>query len=300
MEHPDNLVDFYLLSLVVEADGFSAAARRAGTTKSRLSRRIIQLEKRLGMQLLHRNARRFSITPVGEKIYRQALLIREATEAAERLARNAQNAPDGHVRIHANSLLLPLMETMLDGFREHYPHMQLHAMQSENGMEALLAQQTDVVLHMTNALPDSADIVAHKLGAVCMVIVVSPDLLAKTGLPKDPQQIPDQLYLHYVSTMPTHPHYSPPLMESPAGFTSNHAQTLLAAARAGMGYAKLPLYLCQDDLRKGVLVTPFATHEASSVPLHALALQERATSKTTRCCLRFIRKHLSRLPMPAS
>ena len=299
MEHPDNLVDFYLLTLVVEADGFSAAARRAGTTKSRLSRRIIQLERRLGMQLLHRNARHFSITPVGKKVYRQALLIREATEAAERLARNAQSASDGHVRVHSNSLLLPLMENMLGGFRQHHPHMQLHAIQSENGMDALLAQQTDVVLHMTNTLPDSADIVAHKLGAVYMVTVVSPDLLMQTGLSGSPEQVPEQFHLNYVSTTSAHSHHNLAPMTSPAGFTSNHAPTLLAAARAGMGYAKLPLHLCQNDLRRGALVTPFVTRETSPVPLHALTLQERATSKAIRSFLRFIRGHLSQLPVPA-
>lgn len=296
MDSADNLVDLYLFTLVVEAGGFSAAADRAGTTKSRLSRRIIELEERLGAQLLHRNARRFSITAVGEQVYRHALLIREAAAAAEAAASEVKGSPGGHVRVHADSRLLPLLEGMLEGFSRQHAYTRISATQSDDGIDALLEQRADIVLSIDNALPDSADIVARALGSVHHVLVVSPRVLAQTDRPEHPDLIPDQYYLsHAVATSSRQP--TSRRRPSPR-FTSNNASTLLAAVRAGMGYARLPLYLCHADLQEGRLRTAFESHHTPPLPLHALTLQERAMSQAATSFVQFARQHvaLSQLP----
>jgi DNA-binding transcriptional LysR family regulator len=200
VDNVENLVDLYLLTLVVEAGGFSAAAQRAGTTKSRLSRRIIELEERLGAQLLHRNARRFSVTAIGQQVYRQALLMREAAAAAEAAANDVKGAAGGHVRVHADSRLLPLLEGMLDGFARQHPSTRISVMQSDGGIDALLEQQADIVLNMGDTLPDSADIVARILGRIQHVLVASPRLLAQATQPDHPDLILDQ----------PHPSHAPP------------------------------------------------------------------------------------------
>jgi DNA-binding transcriptional LysR family regulator len=293
MENPDNLVDLYLLTLVVEAGGFSAAAQRAGTTKSRLSRRIIELEERLGAQLLHRNARRFSVTAVGEQVYRQALLIREAAAAAEFAASEAKGSPGGHVRVHADSRLLPLLEGMLEGFSRQRSHTRISVTQSDEGIDALLEQRADVVLSMNDALPDSADIVARALGSVQHVLVASPRLLAHAELPEHPDLIPDEHYLSHTAMAPPRQQTSASRRRNTARFTSNNASTLLAAAKAGMGYARLPLYLCHTDLQEGGLRAVFESHHAPPLPLHALTLQERAMSQAAMSFVQFARRHLA-------
>lgn len=293
MENPENLVDLYLLTLVVEAGGFSAAAQRAGTTKSRLSRRIIELEERLGAQLLHRNARRFSITAVGEQVYRQALLIREAAAAAELAANEAKGSPGGHVRVHADSRLLPLLEDMLEGFSRLRPHTRMSAIQGDDGVDALLEQRADIVLCMDETLPDSADIVARALGSVHHVLVASPRLLAQADRPDHPDQIPDQQYLSHTAAPPSRQHAHASRRRSSTRFTSNNASTLLAAAKAGMGYARLPLYLCHMDIQQGGLRRVFESHAMPPQPLHALTLQERAMSQAAISFVQFARRHLA-------
>lgn len=293
MDNPDNLMDLYLLTLVVEAGGFSAAAQRAGTTKSRLSRRILELEERLGAQLLHRNARRFSVTAVGEQVYRQALLIREAAAAAEAAAREAKGSPGGHVRVHTDSRLLPLLEGMLEGFSRQRPYTRISATQSDSGIDALLEQRADVVLCMGDALPDSADIVARALGSVHHVLVASPRLLAQTDQPEHPDLIPDQHYLSHTVATPSRQQTSASRRRASPRFTSNNVSTLLAAAKAGMGYARLPLYLCHADLQEGGLQTVFDSHNAPPLPLHALTLQERAMSQAAVSFVQFARRHLA-------
>jgi DNA-binding transcriptional LysR family regulator len=297
MDNPDNLVDLYLLTLVVEAGGFSAAALRAGTTKSRLSRRIIDLEERLGAQLLHRNARRFSITAVGEQVYRHALLIREAAAAAEAAASTVKGSSGGHVRVHADCQLLPLLEGMLEGFSRQHAYTRISVMQGDDGVDALLEQRADIVLCVDDVLPNSADIVARALGSVHHVLVASPRLLAQTNQPEHPDLIPDLHYLHIAATA-SRQQAPASRRRSSARFTSNNATALLAAARAGMGYARLPLYLCHTDLQQGRLRTVFESHDEPPLPLHALTLQERAMSQAAMTFVQFARRHLALSQLP--
>ncbi|MBE1160702.1 LysR substrate-binding domain-containing protein [Dyella acidiphila] len=298
MDNAENLVDLYLLTLVVEAGGFSAAAQRAGTTKSRLSRRIIELEERLGAQLLHRNARRFSVTAVGEQVYRQALLIREAAAAAEAAANEIKGAAGGHVRVHAESRLLPMLEGMLEGFSRQHPYTRISAMQSDGGVEPLLEQQADIVLAMGDTLPDSADIVARALGSVQHVLVASPRLLAQTEQPAHPDQIPDQHYLSHAAATSLRSPASASRRRSSPRFVSNNVSALLAAARAGMGYARLPRYLCHADLQEGRLRAVFEAQNKPPLPLHALTLQERAMSQAAMSFVQFARRHLALSHLP--
>src|SRR5690606_37923084 len=65
---PD-LNDLYYFAKVVEHHGFAPAGRSLGVPKSRLSRRIAQLEARLGVRLIQRSTRRFSVTETGQIFY---------------------------------------------------------------------------------------------------------------------------------------------------------------------------------------------------------------------------------------
>ena len=84
---------------VVERGSFTAASRALGLPKSRLSRRIAELESRLGVRLMQRTTRRLALTEVGELFYRHCAVVRdEADMAAETVAR-LQAEPRGVVRV---------------------------------------------------------------------------------------------------------------------------------------------------------------------------------------------------------
>ena len=82
MEQADNLADLHLLVQVIDAGGLAAAAQTLGTTRSLVSRRLLALEARLGAKLLNRNTRGLSVTATGEEVYRHAVLMCEAAQAA--------------------------------------------------------------------------------------------------------------------------------------------------------------------------------------------------------------------------
>jgi DNA-binding transcriptional LysR family regulator len=293
MSQTDNLADLFLLTLVVEAGGFSAAASRSGTTKSRLSRRIIQLEKRLRIQLLVRDARRFSLTPVGEQVYRQALLIREALQTVHDVADDGEGAQGGQIQVSANRLLLPILEGLLPSFFSKHPETRVQLILSDEYMDALLTRRADIVLYSDSNLPNSADVVARLLGAIEYVTVAHPNAIKQHDWQTRTSNLDHQHFLYHLgSELPSYLSNAV-RRRTPARFASNEASAILAAARTGMGYAYLPRYLCQEDILKGNLDVIPAAQEDLSRPLYALTLRDRGSNRTSRTFVEFLREYLS-------
>src|SRR5688572_13668778 len=120
------LDDLALFSAVVEHGGFAAAERALGTPKSRLSRRVAALEADLGVRLLQRSTRRFSVTDVGQDVYRHARAMLEEARAAREAVARLSAVPRGLVRLScpvafAQSQLSQLLPEFLDA----HPQVQL-------------------------------------------------------------------------------------------------------------------------------------------------------------------------------
>ena len=92
-----DLNDLYYFAMVVDHGGFAAAERALGIPKSRLSRRISQLETDLGVRLLQRSTRRFAVTDVGTSVHRHAQTMLAEAQAAATQAGEAQEALAGRI-----------------------------------------------------------------------------------------------------------------------------------------------------------------------------------------------------------
>ena len=90
-----DLNDLYYFSQVVEQGGFSAASRVLNIPKSRLSRRISQLEENLGVRLLQRTTRRLRLTSAGERYLRYCKEVSASARAADEAMRQLQAEPAG-------------------------------------------------------------------------------------------------------------------------------------------------------------------------------------------------------------
>lgn len=94
-----DLNDLRFFAAVVEHRGFSAAGRALGTPKSRLSKRVAQLEERLGVRLLQRTTRRFAVTDIGERFYAHCRAALEEAQAAQDVVDELRAEPRGIVRV---------------------------------------------------------------------------------------------------------------------------------------------------------------------------------------------------------
>jgi DNA-binding transcriptional LysR family regulator len=262
MKQADNLADLHLLVEVIDAGGMAAAAQKLGTTRSLVSRRLIALETRLGASLLQRNARGLNITPIGQEVYRHAVLMCEAAHAALIAARDGQA---GLLRVAAHALLSPLLDELVTAWGAAHPGERLIT-RSAGGPSALLQEHLDLLLDVDVPM-QAEDLLDHALGSMRLVVVASPELLDRLKRPTRPELVEDGHWLAFAgapwSLRGTAPRQLQPRL------ASDHLPTLLAAARAGLGLVQVPLYACHEDILGGRLDEVFQAFEARPLALRA-------------------------------
>src|SRR5215217_6791060 len=139
-----DLNDMLFFAEVVDRGGFAAAGRALGVPKSKLSRRVAELEARLGVRLLQRTTRKLSLTAGGELYYRHCAAIREEAEAAAQALATVQTEPRGTIRVVcpvtlAQSTIGPLIPLFL----ERHPQVRVE-MQVNNRVVDLVQEGIDV------------------------------------------------------------------------------------------------------------------------------------------------------------
>src|SRR5688500_5159137 len=97
-----NLNDLLVFVRVVDHGGFAAASRALGVSKSTLSQRLSALEKSIGVRLVQRTSRSFTVTEIGRDLYRHAAAMLIEAEAAEHVVKGRLAEPSGTVRITAS------------------------------------------------------------------------------------------------------------------------------------------------------------------------------------------------------
>ena len=117
-----DLNDMRFFAEVVDQNGFAAAARKLGMPRSRLSRRVGLLEDRLGIRLVHRSTRRFTVTEIGREYYRHCVAMMVEAEAAQETIDRMRTEPQGVVRVSCpSSLIYFQIGEMIARFMEQYP-----------------------------------------------------------------------------------------------------------------------------------------------------------------------------------
>lgn len=180
--------DLLLFARVAEAGNFSRAAERLGLPKSTLSRRISDLENRLGERLLLRTTRKLTLTDFGQHILEHAQQISAEVEAASLLAQSRQAVPSGTLRVSmpgdlANLLLAP----MLAQFVSQYPRIDLQVDLTPRRVD-LINENIDLALR-AGALPDDATLVARRVWLYSPGLYAAPTYLNENGTPDKPEDL---------------------------------------------------------------------------------------------------------------
>ncbi len=185
----DDLNDLYFFTSVVQHRGFSAASRATGVEKTRLSRRVAGLERRLGVRLLHRSTRNMSLTEAGERFYEHCLAVVEGAHAAYDSLDSLKKEPSGSVRLScpvvvAQSYLVKL----LPGYMAAYPKVSVYIEATDRQVN-LVEEGFDIMLRSLPEIENSADLVARELGQARRILVASPAYLDLHGRPQSPSEL---------------------------------------------------------------------------------------------------------------
>ncbi|MGC7406897.1 LysR substrate-binding domain-containing protein [Pandoraea pneumonica] len=250
-----DLNDLYLFAQVVEQHGFTAAGERLGVSKSRISRRITDLEANLGVRLLHRTSRRLSLTDAGQELYEHCRAMIAAASAGEDAVRQRTAEPSGLVRVSMPVAVTDnVLARVLPRFMQQHPKVRL-AIQASNRQVDLVEENVDVVVRGMGFEVEASSLVQAPLCTVRWGLVASPAYLKRNAAIATPDALPHGDLMVYapinepvnvlrligargdVTTPITHPRLQ-----------SDNIATLKEAALAGMGIASLPLYACANEI----------------------------------------------------
>lgn len=293
-----DLNDLYFFAAVVEHGGFSAAGRFLGVPKSRLSKRIAQLEDRLGVRLLQRTTRRFVVTEVGERFYGHCRAVLEEARAAQDAVDELRAEPRGVVRLSCPvSLTQTVLAHLLPEFMAMYPKLQVRVHSSDRRVD-LINEGYDLAIRVRNRLDSDANMILRSFGQSRVLPIASPSLLKVHGRPSHPN---DLARLPVVSM---HEHEGPQVWEliDPKGervsvevqarlITGDFAM-LLEAARAGIGVALLPEFMCAPAITRGDVEVVLPDWSAPEGVMHFVYPSRRGMLPGVRALVDFFAERL--------
>ena len=178
---PDIVAELQLFQAIADAGGLSAAARVLGSSPPAMSRRLAELERRLGVKLADRSARRFRLTDEGATYLEQGRHILEALRDLETEVASCGGAPRGRLRVGAPADLgRHYIAPLLAEFAIRHPGLKLHLVLSDAGLE-VGEDGLDVAIRV--GLPADPAVLTRKLLTSRRILCAAPSYLAEHGTP---------------------------------------------------------------------------------------------------------------------
>lgn len=287
-----DLNDLYFFVQVVDHGGYAPAARFLDVQKSMLSRRIQRLEDRLGVRLLNRSSRRFSVTEIGQEFYARCQAMLVEAEAAEMVIAQVQSAPRGVVRVVCPvALLNAQMGKMLTQFMAAYPEVELH-LEATNRRVDVIAENFDVALRVRYLPIEPSELVMRKLDVSTQALVASPDLVpAPLESPADIHAFPSLALgggqgqhmwnLEFAGGRNVTVPHEPRLV-------TDDMAMLREAALAGLGIVQLPNMLIWEDIAAGRLIHVLPDWSPRAGIIHAVFPSRRGLLPSVRALIDFL------------
>jgi DNA-binding transcriptional LysR family regulator len=293
-----DLNDLYFFAAVVEHGGFSAAGRALGVPKSRLSKRVSQLEERLGVRLLQRTTRRFVVTEVGERFHAHCKAVLEEAQAAQDAIDALQSEPRGMVRVTCPiSLSQTVLAELLPEFLESYPKVQVR-LESTNRRVDLLGEGVDIAIRVRSRLDADATLVMRTFGESRLLAVASPKLLDKLGRPDEPAAMSE------LPAISMYERDGPQVwtMQDGDGRNVDVAMTarlvcgefavLMSTAQAGLGVTLLPEWIAAPAIRAGELEQVLPGWGTPPATMHFVYSSRRGLLPGVRALVDFLAERL--------
>lgn len=252
----NRLLEMEVFAAVVDAGTISAAAERRNMAKSAVSKRLADLEARLGVTLLNRTTRRLSLTAAGEEFYSRCQAVLNDVAAAEAAVADNDGQLAGKIRIAAPlSFGVEHLGPAINRFIRLHPAVSLDIDFSDRRVD-ILEEGFDLAIRISR-LGDST-LMARRLADIRHVICASPDYWDKHGRPAAPAELTRHATLRYTLSATRSWGYTAPdgsrgSIAVKARSSSNNGVYLAQAAASGAGVIRTPVFIVHDFLRSGQL-----------------------------------------------
>ncbi|HSR76564.1 MAG TPA: LysR family transcriptional regulator [Xanthobacteraceae bacterium] len=278
---------------VVQAGSLSAAAIRLGIPLPTLSRRIRDLERQLKVQLLERSTRGAKLTDAGARLYEDASHGIEAVLEAGQAVVNDQARLMGRLRLSLPQTVEPWWE-LLAAFQRRYPDIQVYVYSTERRVD-LIEDGIDVALRVGAIMHEA--MVARRVLSFRNVLVASPKLVKRFGLPEEPDALhrfPCAVWASHLD-VPARWQLGSHVIEPKAVLSTNDYHHLCSRALGGDVVTELPPFLAAAPIREKRLVPLLPQYPLPEWPINLLYPPHRHQSTIVRTYLDFCQSYLPKI-----
>lgn len=289
-----DLNDLYYFVQVVDRGGFAAAGRALGIQKSKLSRRIALLEERLGVRLLQRSTRRFSVTEIGQDYYERCVAVLVEAEAAQSVIEHARSEPQGVIRMACPTALVNFQfGELIARFMIENPRVEVH-LESTNRRVDVIGEGFDIAVRVRFPPLEHSELVMRRLDESTQCLVASPSLLEGQKHPESPAD------LHGLPSLdlgpPHHDHSwslehddgrTAVVPHTPRLVTDDMA-ALRESAIKGVGIVQLPTMMIWQDVQARRLAHVLPQWIPKSGIIHAVFPSRRGLLPSVRALVDFL------------
>lgn len=291
------LEDMALFARIVERGSLSAAARDLGLSKSLVSRRLGQLEDRLGARLVNRTTRRLALTDIGREFNERARRVLLEAEEAEACAQEASTELRGRLRIAAPVSFGYLhLASALAAFLVEHPKVEVELELNDRFVD-LVGEGYDLGVR-SGQLEDSS-LVVRPIAASRILLAAAPAYIAKHGAPESPNDLARHVCLIYGNQPAARvwrfrikdkwitPAIRPQLV-------ANNGDVLCRAAIEGLGIVALPSFILGSAIAAGSLRLLLPGFPMPEQPIQAIYPAGRPLPQRLRAFVDFMAGYFTR------
>lgn len=269
----DDLLDLNAFAAVAEERSFTRAAAKLKTSQSTLSYAIRRLESRLGVRLLHRTTRIVAPTDAGEKLLQALRPAFEDIQSELDALSESRRKPVGALRLNAPHHAIDLLWPRLEVFIREHPQVKLE-IEIDSTFPDIVTGRFDAGIRLGEEV--GKDMVAVRAGPqMRMIVVGSPAYFSKRSKPTTPQDLSEHECIYY--RRPSTGQLRPWEFAKKGRMVTARVEgqlivgnlnTVLKAAKSGLGLAYLPEDFLSTELADGSLVQVLADWSASFSGYH--------------------------------
>ena len=276
---------------VVDAGSITRAADRGHVAKSAVSRRLADLETRLGVQLLNRTTRRMTLTDAGQHFYEEANRLLSQLDEVESAVLSEQAALSGRIRLAAPTVFgRRHLGPAINDFVQEHPQIEFDIEFNDRHVD-IIDEGFDMAVRIAK-LEDSR-MIARRLARITAIVAASPAYWLKHGKPRRVQELAKHRALHYsyVSTSTWRYRDSRGRTGSvriPGVLQANNGDYILDAGLAGLGVLRQPKFIAHEAINAGLLVPVFQNYEWIDVEAYAIYPKTRSVPQRVRTFIDFL------------
>jgi DNA-binding transcriptional LysR family regulator len=287
-----------LFTRIVELGSFTAAAEDMHLPRATATHALQQLERRLGVRLLHRTTRHVSPTLEGQAFYERCRRVLAEVDEAESFLGEAAANPSGRLRVDlSGALAAAFLFPHLGEFCRRHPRLELEIGTTERLVD-LLREGVDCVVR--SGEPRDTGLVSRRVALMPMVTCASRAYVEEHGLPRTIEQFRSHQAVNFLSTA-TGKH-------SPFEFTVKGkvqavtlkgrvavtgADAYAACCLQGLGFIQAPRYRLEPHLATGELVEALPRFPPPPLPVAVMYPHQRQLAPRVRVFIDWVVERLA-------